>query len=72
MKPKNMPERKNQRRKNAFARLAARPGEHMTATETAELDALTERFAVSARDVRTKKAGTRQQRQAAWRRDHPL
>jgi len=69
MKPSNFPERKNQRRKDALARLAnstTQPPRPYSPDK--EALALHGAIVKSARDVRTKKHGTKHARQAAWAR----
>jgi len=67
MKPKNMPERKNARRKAALSRLYCQYGDAHDKVG-GEGDVLRERCVPSARDVRSKKFGGRVARQAAWAR----
>ena len=54
MKPRNFPERKNQRRKGALQRMADTPME-VGSKKAKEYATLLQRTVPSARDVRTKK-----------------
>lgn len=68
MKPKNFPERVNERRKRALARLQSRlPSNmaHATVAQRQELHALQSRIVSDARGIRTKKQRGQSPQQSA-------
>lgn len=62
MKTSNFPEKKNQRRKNALARLISGKPRKNEETAQEEIATLQSRIADNVRNVRTKKVGGKTQR----------